>query len=181
MDKEIMNYIDETLIHKQYVLESARILSRYLIEHDNVEMALELVKRCSSHDVSKFSVEEMESLTKISGFDNFINPNSKLNEEEKKAISIHWKNNSHHPEHYADVSEMTDLDIMEMACDCYARSMEYGTDLINFIEIRQNERFKLPLSIYEKYKKYCLILINGGIKQNENKIYINNKKRLNNQ
>ena len=37
-----------------------------------------------------------------------------------KAIELHWKNNSHHPEYHNDIYDMTELDLMEMACDCYS-------------------------------------------------------------
>lgn len=167
MNKKMADYIDNTLVHKQYVLESARILSKYLIEHDNLDMALRLIERCSTHDMSKFSLEELKNLIKLSGNENFTNPSWKLSEEEKEIISVHWANNPHHPEHFKNINDMTELDIMEMACDCYSRSIEFNTDLMNFIEIRQKQRFKLPIEMYEKYKNYCLILISGGQKQEQ--------------
>ena len=39
-----------------------------------------------------------------------------------------------------------------------------GTDLLKFIEIRQKERFNLPLDVYDKYKFYCEILVTQGLK-----------------
>lgn len=36
-------------------------------------------------------------------------------------IETHWKNNRHHPEYFKDISNMEELDIIEMVCDWYAR------------------------------------------------------------
>lgn len=159
MIDRVIEHIDETLIHKQYILQSARILSRYLIENGNMDIALELVKRCSAHDDSKFSPDEIYAFIKLSNKESLKNAKAALDEATKEALKMHWENNSHHPEHFADYSMMTDLDLMEMACDCNARSMQYGTDLLNFIEIRQEERFHFPIEMYNKFKEYCNILV----------------------
>ena len=29
---------------------------------------------------------------------------------------------------------MTDIDLLEMACDCHARSKQYGTNLLEYID-----------------------------------------------
>jgi hypothetical protein len=158
----ILEHIDETLIHKQYILQSARILSRYLIENGNLDAALELVKRCSVHDDSKFSPEEIYAFIKLSNKESLKNAKATLDEATKEALKLHWENNGHHPEHFEDYSMMTDLDLMEMACDCNARSMQYDTNLLDFIEIRQEQRFHFPTDMYEKYKSYCVILANGS-------------------
>ncbi len=161
MVERFINHIEETLIHKQYILQSARILSRYLIENGQPDMALALVKRCTIHDNSKFTAEEIEAFLLLDNKDSMMNPKVNLDEKQKAALRLHWENNSHHPEHFSDVTMMTDLDLMEMACDCSARSMQYGTDLLEFIEVRQNERFHFPEDMYQKYKGYCTILALG--------------------
>jgi hypothetical protein len=56
---------------------------------------------------------------------------------------------------------MSDMDLLEMACDCNARSMEFGTDLLEFIDIRQKERFRFPEEIYQIYYNYCKILVDS--------------------
>ena len=169
MKEIIKKYFDEVLLHKQYVLESGKILSKYLIENGDYDKSVELVNRCTIHDNSKFSKEAMELLISIKDKDDFMNPNSLLDEEKIRAIELHWKNNSHHPEYHNDICDMTELDLMEMACDCFARSLEYGTDFLEFILIRQNNRFKFPEEIFNKYYMYCEILFNES-KKDENKI-----------
>ena len=67
-------------------------LSYYLIEHDKYDLAIELIKRCSVHDNSKFSKDEMESLIKIEDKSDFKDPNVLLSNVKKEAIEIHWKN-----------------------------------------------------------------------------------------
>lgn len=151
-------YINETLLHKQYVLESAKIMSIYLIEIDKYDLAVELINRCSVHDNSKFSRGEMIHLLKITDKSDFKDPSKLLTDEKRYAIRYHWANNRHHPEYFDDVNMMTDLDLMEMACDCFARSLQYNTDFLNFIEVRQRERFKFPDELYKKYYNYCCIL-----------------------
>ena len=94
----------------------------------------------------------------ISDKKDFKDPTSLLDEDKIKAIEVHWKNNSHHPEFYSNIYNMTDLDLMEMACDCFARSLQYETDFLNFILVRQENRFKFPNSVFEKYYHYCKIL-----------------------
>lgn len=158
MKEVIKEYFDEVLLHKQYVLESGKILSRYLIETGEYDKAVELVNRCTIHDNSKFCKEEMDLLISIKDKNDFMNPNSLLGEEKIKAIELHWKNNSHHPEYHNDIYDMTELDLMEMACDCFARSLEYGTDFLEFILIRQKNRFKFPEEIFRKYYMYCEVL-----------------------
>jgi hypothetical protein len=165
MIRDIETYIDDTLLHKQLVLESGKVLYKYLFEIGEMDLALELLKRCSVHDNSKLNYEEIMSFISIpKDNDGMKNANTQMDEFMKKAISIHWKNNSHHPEYHDNPSNMTELDIMEMACDCYARSFQFGTDLLKFIEIRQKERFNLPLDVYDKYKFYCEILVTQGLK-----------------
>ena len=165
MNEKINKHIDNTITHKIYVLESARILCKYLLEHEMRDEAIELIRRCSVHDNSKFSDEEMEAFTSFDeDLSTLKNPKAKLDEIKRRAIAIHWKNNSHHPEHFENPSDMTEMDIMEMACDCHARSMEFETDLLEFIKIRQQERFQLPEDVYTTYEKYCNILVNNGEK-----------------
>jgi hypothetical protein len=172
--EEIASHVDKTLIHKIHVLQGARILIKYLIENNKIEVALELAERCSVHDNSKFQKEEMSCFLKIpESNDNLTNPNSKLDDEMKSLLRMHWDNNRHHPEHYNGLYDnMESIDIMEMAIDCYARSIEMNTDLIIFIEVRQRERFVLPEEKFEELKTYCYILLGKEYTSgSNNKVY----------
>ena len=153
MDNKILSFIEDTILHKQYVLESGKLLSEYLIKNGEFDLALELLKRCAVHDNSKFEYEEIMAFASLDNSKNTMkDPNASMDDFMKKAISIHWKNNRHHPEYYDNLNDMTLLDILEMACDCYSRSLQFGTDLLSFIEIRQKERFNMPEDIYESFQ-----------------------------
>lgn len=161
MSDRIANHIDETLIHKQFVLESARILSKHLIENGQLSKAIELVSRCSVHDDSKFSEEEITAFIRIENKESLKNPKAPLDDATKESLKVHWQNNRHHPEYHSDIRNMTEIDLMEMACDCAARSMQYETNLMEFIQVRQEERFHFPLDMYAKFNSYCQILVSG--------------------
>lgn len=175
MVEEIMKYLDDTMIHKIYILQSGRILSDYLTKNGQFDLAIGLLKRCSCHDDSKFEMEEIATLISITDKDNFKDPKVQLDDLKKQAIKVHWNNNGHHPEHFENPSEMSELDILEMACDCHSRSVEFGTDFLEFIRIRQEERFQFPHEMYQKYYSYCEIL-NDGCKSIEYPLKVKVKK-----
>ena len=53
---------------------------------------------------------------------------------------------------------MSELDITELV-NWYARSLQFGTDFLEFLEQRQKDRFHFPQDIYDKIEKYYYILI----------------------
>lgn len=161
MINKIIKHLEDTLLHKQYVLESAKKLCKYLIEVGRIDDAIELAKRCSNHDNSKFESDEIFALIQISDKESLKDAKVQLDDAKKNALKIHWAKNSHHPEYHNDPSLMSDMDLLEMACDCNARSMEFGTDLLEFIDIRQKERFRFPEEIYQIYYNYCKILVDS--------------------
>ena len=165
MDEKIRKFIHDTIRHKQLVLESGKILSDYLMAQGEFELSLALLKRCATHDDSKFDYEEIMSFVCIPDNNGMKDPNVKMDDFMKKAIQLHWKNNSHHPEHHADIMDMSLLDLLEMACDCYSRSLEFGTNLLEFIDIRQTTRFQMPVELYEKYRFFCSVLVQEGEKE----------------
>ena len=71
---------------------------------------------------------------------------------------LHWKRNSHHPEYYDNPNDMSELDLLEMACDCHARSKQYGTSLLEYIDIQQNIRFHFDKEHFKKLRAYCVAL-----------------------
>jgi hypothetical protein len=72
---------------------------------------------------------------------------------------LHWKRNSHHPEYYDNPNDMSELDLLEMACDCHARSKQYGTSLLEYIDIQQNIRFHFDKEHFKKLRAYCVALV----------------------
>lgn len=159
MDNLAMIQIEDTIIHKQYVLESALKMFHYLCSVNKEDLGIELLKRASVHDNSKFEDKELYLLSRLNDrLEAFTEPEYELNENQKESIKEHWRKNRHHPEFFEDSSEMTDLDILEMVCDWAARSAQYGTNLIEFAETRQENRFHFKPDMYRKVIKYCKIL-----------------------
>lgn len=58
----------------------------------------------------------------------------------KPALVIHYKNNRHHPEHFANgIKDMTLLDLLEMLCDWKASSERHADgNIYRSIEINQS-------------------------------------------
>lgn len=154
-----MKQIEDTVKHKKLVIDACYKLQRWLFSRDRDEEAFELLRRGQIHDDSKFYEEELKSLQMIPDSNNGMrNPKYTMTDADRKCIEIHWKNNRHHPEHFKDIREMTDVDIMEMVCDWYARSEQFGTNFMNFVMTRQENRFHFPQDMFEKIVYYCNIL-----------------------
>lgn len=161
MHEEILLQIKDTILHKKLILDSCLILSEYLFSKGNDDMALGLLKRASVHDISKFQKKELLSLASIpKNIKAFKNPNTEMSDKEKEHIQLHWENNQHHPEHYKDYNDMTELDMLEMICDWHARSIQFGTNFLEFVTTRQENRFHFNKEQFDYIYKYCVILNN---------------------
>ena len=150
-----MNHIKDTIIHKQYMMQSALKMYDILISEKQESLAVELLKRAAYHDNSKFEEDEAMLLASLQSKKALMDPTINLNEDERKIIEQHWKKNRHHPEHFDNINEMEDIDIMEMICDWHARSKQHNTDMIEFVKIRQTNRFHFPEKMFEKILEYC--------------------------
>lgn len=153
--------MNDTLVHRACVMRSGEYLSRYLIHRNRSVDAIRLIGRCSVHDISKIqNTEEFMSLASIiDEIDEMQNVEHKLSDKQRKAIMLHWKRNSHHPEYYDSPNDMSELDLLEMACDCHARSKQYGTNLMEYISAQQDIRFHFDKEHFKKLKTYCVALV----------------------
>ena len=158
---KISKEINDALMHRACVMRSGKYLSRYLIHCNRSVDAIRLLARCSIHDISKIqNTEEFLSLASIiDQIDSMHDISHVLSTSQQDAIRLHWENNSHHPEHYDNPNDMSDLDIMEMACDCHARSKQLGTDLLDYIETQQELRFHFDQRHFYMLKRYCSMLV----------------------
>lgn len=167
-NEEMLSQIKDTILHKKLILDSCLLLSEYFFSIGNDEIALNLLKRASTHDISKFQKKELMSLASIpKNAKAFKNPNTEMSEEERKHIELHWKNNAHHPEHYEDYNDMTEIDMLEMICDWHARSIQFDTNFLEFVTTRQENRFHFNKEQFDYIYKYCVVL---------NKLYEESKK-----
>lgn len=106
-------------------------------------MLNELSERAINHDKSKLESPEIEIFTEYTP----KLKDSTYGSEEYKgflkemnvALSHHYDNNSHHPEHYIDgIRGMDLLDIVEMFCDWKAATMRHTDgDIYKSIEYNQ--------------------------------------------
>lgn len=155
-----IEHFEELCEHKKILIDSCRILSVYFLKENKEDFALNLMKRAFVHDISKLSKFEFHAADAFDSFSKHTNTrNHDFSDDEKIFLNEHWKNNKHHPEHWDDVNNMTDVDIAEMVCDWHARAIEFEDDLITYIEHRQNTRFSFPDNIYSKIIYYANILI----------------------
>lgn len=113
-----------------------------------LKCSTELLKRANEHDNSKLQTPEKELFDKYSpllaglqyGSDEYKQALLDL----KPALDHHYKNNSHHPEHYQNgVNDMNLFDVIEMLVDWKAATERHLTGNIHkSIEINQ-KRFEI--------------------------------------
>lgn len=150
----------DTLIHKEFVEKSCEKLASYLERTGAIEHAKMLRERAKIHDNSKISIEdELSALSRIINDKSTLKDATKqLSQIKKDAIKLHWKHNTHHPEHFKSPTDMSRLDVMEMCCDWHARSTQYGTNFLEYVQEQQKNRFKFPVWMFEEIWHYCQIL-----------------------
>ena len=165
--RKLTKELNDIIIHRQCVMRTGQYLATYLKNNNRGGDSLSIIRRCEVHDISKLqNLDEFMALASIvDSMDGMRSPTHIQTKEEIKAKEEHWKNNSHHPEHFDDPNDMSDLDIMEMACDCYARNKQIysASDLYNLFyypgmsgtEIEENiETFQAAKLIeYIKYQQ----------------------------
>ncbi len=159
--EKLSKEVQDTLVHRACVMRSGEYLASYLIRKNRSVDAIRLIGRCSVHDISKIqNTEEFMALASIiDDIDQMSDIEHVPTREQIEAKALHWKNNSHHPEYYESPNDMSDLDLLEMACDCHARSRQYNSDLIAYIKIQQDLRFHFDKEHYKKLLEYCTILV----------------------
>lgn len=113
------------------------------------EMRDEMLKRASSHDLSKLRSPEKDHfdewtprLSSVTyGSDEYRQILSKM----KPAIEHHHQNNRHHPEYYPNgISDMNLIDLVEMLCDWKAASLRHQDgDILKSLSINA-DRHDIP-------------------------------------
>lgn len=159
---EYEQMFQDTMIHKMYVKKSCDKLIAYLEREGAVEHARMLREAALEHDNSKISCEdEMRALARIVNDKSCLKDSKKqLSKIKQDSIKLHWKHNEHHPEHYKTPIDMPTLRRMEMCCDWHARSTQYGTDFLQFVKDRQEDRFHFPNWMFAEIWHYCEVLAN---------------------
>lgn len=150
----------DTVVHKTYVKKSAEKLAQYLEKNSAFEHARMLRERAEAHDNSKLTCsDELNALSRIINDKTTLkDANKQLSPIKKDAIALHWKHNSHHPEHFQSIIDMSKLDIMEMCCDWHARSVQYGTNFLEYVNKQNEVRFHFPSWMFEEILHFCNVL-----------------------
>lgn len=115
----------------------------------------------ANHDNSKLlNKTEFQALTSIINDKTCLrDPNMAFSAYKQDVIELHWKNNEHHPEHYEKPQDMPRVRRIEFVCDCYARSLQYGTELLDFMNTRQVSRFHFPDDMFGEIMGYCTAIM----------------------
>lgn len=159
---DVEKMYQDTFIHKGYVLEVCNTFADYLQNLGLTEDAEDLRQRAILHDNSKIlNKDEFLALTSIINDKSGLrNPNSQLSLFKQDAIELHWKNNEHHPEYWNNINDMPPRARREFVCDCCARSIQYGTKLLDFMETRLQDRFHFSDFIKDEIMYNSKIIVN---------------------
>ena len=152
--------IYDTILHRKCVLRSGMYLATYLEQHGDKKLAHQLIDRCLVHDISKLEdTREFAALASIiDQSEDMKIVSHELTDRQKEMISLHWQHNSHHPEHYASSNDMTRLDLVEMSCDLHARSKQWKTNPLEYLDLQQEIRFHFDLDHLRTLSRNLVVL-----------------------
>lgn len=124
------------------------------------EFAFQLIRRGVIHDASKLEEPEASAFSRLSGNLTTSEYNSKEYHDGIRqldlngALSHHYENNPHHPEHHQDgIWDMSLFDIVEMYCDWQAAVLRHENgDLLKSIDLNQ-ERFNMSPQLASIFRR----------------------------
>jgi hypothetical protein len=133
-------HLDALIRHLGLVRDACVLLGKRLIAQGRPHFGRLLIARGFVHDVSKFYGIEWEHMTvEQSG-------PAESSAVRQLAIEHHRQTNDHHPEYWGGFANMPEICVAEMACDLYARSQEFGTDLRHWIRDKGVPRYDIDPS-----------------------------------
>jgi hypothetical protein len=156
--EDIMNKIRGITRHIRNVEDNCFILGEKLIMLGEINLGKQLIANGFVHDASKFHGIEFE----------YMAPGVSVNNEGAKlklkiAIHHHQTTNLHHVEAWSGgIKDMPDVYLAELVCDIKARSEEFGTSLLDYIENEGIKRWDITKEdeIYIKMMKFVNLLCN---------------------
>ena len=159
--EQITKVINDTLIHRACVMRSGKYLAMYLISRGRSVDAIRLIARCSIHDISKLqNTEELLCLASIvDEMGDMLDTHHVLTPGQEEGTRLHHAHNDHHDKYHDDPNDMTEIQIMEMACDLHARSKQFGTDLMDYVNTQQKLRFHYDARHIYWLSSYCMALV----------------------
>lgn len=116
-----------------------------------------LDERARLHDQSKFESPEQEifgeHFEKLASTEYGTPEYDALLEKVKPAITHHYANNRHHPEHWTNgIDDMTLLDLVEMLCDWKAATLRNKNGNIQKSIEKNAERFKFTPQLRQVFE-----------------------------
>lgn len=122
-----------------------------------------LADRANEHDESLLIEPEASEFSKIGGVNSLFN----TKHVPQYILDHHYRNNTHHIEHYNEgIVGMDLLDIIEMLCDWKDLSKRHDVDLIDYIKSNQAE--------YQYSDEMCSVLCNTAMLLYKYAIYYTN-------
>ena len=157
--------------HIENVQKGCKKLAKKLMEDpDTYDVGFKLLKNSYKHDLSKFEGIEWKYLRTP----DLIKEGSCKDSADQKAkfleaLDQHQKGNMHHPEYWGDIKSMPSEYLAEMVCDWNSRSMEFGTDLREWIKKEIPERFGASSSsrVYREIMKFINLLLDQPFRKNK--------------
>lgn len=138
---DVLSKINRLTRHIRNVEDNCLLLGTKLIEKGEIELGHKIIANGMVHDASKFFGIEFEN---ISYSNNDKEENAKL--KLKMAIHHHTSTNPHHPEFWSHISKMPMDSLGECVCDWKARSEEFGTSLVEWINEIATKRYEFSVN-----------------------------------
>lgn len=137
--------------HIKNVQSSCNIIAERLIDQGEISFALHLLRNSQQHDVSKLVGVEWK----------YLRPELFDTPEFKLALEQHQLTNEHHPECWGDIKHMPRIHVAEMVADWNARSMEFGTDLRDWIKNQACKKYNITpnTKVYKTIKEFVDLLL----------------------
>lgn len=145
--------MDALIRHIRHVQDAAIIIGKKLIKSGEAEFGRCLIANAFVHDQSKFRGIEWDNIAARGCIEG--------DEQLKLAIANHNRSNPHHPEYWGGISLMPEIYLAEMVCDCYARSVEFGSDIRVWFKEDAIKRYDIPKSgkVWKSLKRYLDMLL----------------------
>ena len=148
--------------HIRNVEDNCLILGERLILQGRIDLGKQLIANGFIHDASKFTGIEFEYLS----LQNPTEENNKL--KMKLAIQQHNTTNLHHAEAWSGgIKDMPDVYLAELICDVKARSEEFGTSIVEYINTVGIKRWNITEEddVYKKMMEFINILCEKPFEQ----------------
>ena len=141
------------LRHIKNVQEAAKLLGERLIDRGEKDLGRILIANSMIHDNSKFFGIEWE----------YMSAEETNKEKLQLAVLQHVTTNPHHPEYWGDIKDMPRIYLAEMVCDWHARSVEFGTDLRDWIKNAALEKYGITTQtkVYKTIKEFVDLLLDN--------------------